>query len=121
MATLTATITSVDTTQRNFTVRGTIAATGNYTTGGDTLSLQSGDVPVNSAPIEVRIQSQATSGPTNLFEYHYVPGTTPANGKMQIFTGAAAQTALTELSSGALPAGVTGDTIGFAAVFNKFI
>lgn len=121
MATLTATVTQIDETNRNFVVRGTIAATGSYTTAGDTLSLAFGDLPVNSAPIDVIIQSRPTTGPTNMFEYNYVFGTTPANGKMQIFTGAAAQTALTELSAGALPAGVTSDIIGFTATFQKFI
>lgn len=122
MATLTAIVTQrIDETSINFIVRGTITATGSYTTAGDTLSLAFGDLPVNSPPVEVNIQSRPLTGPTNLFEYSYVFGTTAANGKMQIFTGAAAQTALTELAAGALPAGVTADVIGFTATFLKFV
>lgn len=43
-----------------------------------------------------------------------------ASQKIQIRTGAAAQSALTDLTPGALPGGVTGDTIQFYAIFKKF-
>lgn len=94
----------------------------NYVTGGDTLDLTAifGTAglpgylfPTGALPEKVEIQSvKPTSGAqTNLFVYSYVPGTTLANGKIQVFTGAAAQTALTELSAGAYPAGVLADVI----------
>lgn len=99
-----------------------ITASGNYATGGDTLDLTAlfgtaglpgYSYPTASLPEKVEILSaNPTATPqTNTFVYQYVPGTTLANGKFQVFTGAAAQTGLTELSAGAYPAGVTGDTI----------
>lgn len=48
------------------------------------------------------------------FIYQYVLSTS----KVMIFTGAAAQAALTELATAAVPAGVSGDVIGFYAIFN---
>lgn len=98
---------------------------GVYATGGDTLDLAAAfnspgmSLPVASLPLIVKIRSikPTSSAQTNLFEYNYVPGTTLQNGKVQVFTGAAAQTALTELSAGAYPAGVLADVIEIEAVF----
>ena len=122
---LAVTITDVDySAGDSFIVRGTITPSGNYPTTGDTLSFASQDqIKSGSVPKDVRIYSAkpTSAAQTNLFEYNYVPGTTIANGKMQIFTGAAAQTALTELSAGAYPAGVTSDVIQFTATFPKFV
>lgn len=121
-STVTKTITSIDSTLRTFIVRGTLAiGAGDYATPGLTTDLSSGDLPVGSPPLEVRIYSTKSPGAIALFEYQYTPGTTPANGKTQIFTGAAAQSGLAELADGATPAGVTGDTISFTATFQKFI
>lgn len=118
--TATADVYGIDETLRNFIVRGTIAvAAGDYSTAGNTLDLSGLGVPSGVVPY-VRIWSKLTPGAANLFIYSFAPGTTTANGKMQVFTGAAAQTALTELSAGAMPAGVTGDTIAFEAIFQKF-
>lgn len=94
----------------------------NYVTGGDTLDLTAlfgtaglpgYSFPTASLPEKVEFQSVLpTSTPqTNTFLYQYVPGTTLANGKIQVFTGAAAQTGFTELSAGAYPAGVLADII----------
>ena len=58
-------------------------------------------------PDTVWIQSIAGSG----FVYSY----NKANATVQIFTGAAAQAGLTELTAGPIPSGVTGDTIEFEA------
>ena len=99
-----------------------ITATGSYSTGGDTLDLTqvfgTGGLPGYSFPlaslpekIEILSVKPAATPQTNSFVYQYAPGTTLANGKMQVFTGAAAQTALTELSAGAYPAGVLADII----------
>lgn len=109
-----------DITQRLVTVYGTVTWTANpdtYSTGGNTLSFAGSCQWADNPPVEVKMWSAATSGPTNLYIYSYVPGTTSANGKAQIFTGAAAQTALTELSAGAVPSGVSGDTIACKVVF----
>jgi hypothetical protein len=103
---------------------GTITPTGTYPTTGDTLSFAGLDqIKSGQVPTYVRIWSArpTSSAQTNLFVYNYVPGTTQANGKMQVFTGAAAQTALTEFSTASYPAGVTADTIQFEAVFSKLV
>lgn len=124
LGTLAITISNVVATFTTYEVYGTITPTGNYATGGDTLSFASQDqIKSSSLPTQVEIYSahSTTTPQTNMFVYNYAPGTSQANGKMQVFTGAAAQTALTELSAGAYPAGVTADTIQFHATFPKNI
>jgi hypothetical protein len=101
-----------------------------YVAGGDTLDLTQlmgllagapgSTLPTFEAVAKVEIQSvrpQGAANSANLFVYSYAPGTTLANGTMQVFTGAAAQTALTELTAGNYPAGVTTDTIQGEAYF----
>jgi hypothetical protein len=100
-------------------VYGKIVATGNYVTGGDTLSFAGLDaIKSNSIPVLVSISSQSSGG----FEYRFVPGTTMANGKMQSFgqqptSATTGVIAMSEVAAGAYPAGVTGDVIVFEAVF----
>lgn len=96
------------------------ASPGTYATGGLTMSFANFDaVKSSSLPVLVEIKSAhpAASAQANLYVYSYAPGTSIADGTVQIFTGAAAQTALTELSAGATPAGVSGDTIVVHAYF----
>jgi hypothetical protein len=101
-----------------------------YVAGGDTLDLTQLFNTASSAPGEllptfeavlaVRIFSARPvlgTGYAGLFIYHYAPGTTLANGTMQIFTGAAAQAALTELSAGNYPTNVGNDVILAEAIF----
>ena len=65
-----------------------------------------------SQPIMVYFTSVGGSG--------YIYGWNKSTNKFQIFTGAAAQAALTELTNGAaIPAGVSGDVIEFDADFAK--
>lgn len=98
-----------------------VAASGNYVTGGDTLNLATaGQDPLFAGIVADVIASQ---GPTNLDvwseggnlanHYYAIPGTTPANNKVKIDSAFN-----TELSAGAYPAGVTGDTIVGEASFN---
>lgn len=92
-----------------------------YVAGGDTLDLTQivatllGQVlPTYDLASQVMIISARPSGAANnanMFEYSFAPGTTLKNGTMQVFTGAAAQTGLTELTAGNYPVGVTTDTI----------
>jgi len=94
-------------------VHGTAKLTNtvNYATGGDPFSLAGIDlIKASGLPFKVFIIS-GLAGQTNLFEYNYAPGTTLANGKLQVFTGAAAQTAMTELNAGAYPAGCLADIL----------
>jgi hypothetical protein len=101
-----------------------------YVAGGDTLDLTQlfnllssapgGVLPTFEGVAKVEFQSNRPAGAANngnLYEYSYAPGTTLQNGTMQVFTGAAAQTGLTELAAGNYPAGVTTDVIQGEAQF----
>ncbi len=117
-----------------FYITPTNVNTGNnanpYVAGGDTLDLTQlfnlassapGRIlPTFELPVKVEIQSvrpQGAANNANEYIYSFAPGTTLVNGAMQIFTGAAAQTALTELAAGNYPAGVLNDTIQAEALF----
>ncbi len=98
-------------------VYGTIAASGNYATGGDTLDFTtiqgkgaySRVFQASALPVQVAVYG--TTGDS----YGFVPGTTLANGKVKINTASN-----TELGAGAYPARITGDTgLFFEAVFAK--
>ena len=131
MASATATVTvntypkGLTSDQRFLHVFGTIAISASpatYTTGGLALNfnpLSNGengfiqlDVP-NTTPVQVYIDSVGGG----LFEY----GWNKANNTIQIFAasaGAAGSAPFAELGNGvAIPAGVSGDTIAFEAVF----
>jgi len=98
-----------------------IVGSGNYVPGGIPVTSPKAPVVVGlgqsaSYADRVPVVSQLNSSTGSGFQYSYNPTTQ----KMQIFTGAAAQSPLTELSAGALPAGVTGDTISFELIFPRF-
>lgn len=121
----------VDTSQRRTTISGQAAiqaSPATYTTGGlgtattgalnwqalvDQLTGAAVIVETTaSQPIMVYFTSVGGSG--------YIYGWNKSTNKFQIFTGAAAQAALTELTNGAaIPAGVSGDVIEFDADFAK--
>lgn len=102
-----------------------------YVAGGDTLDLTQllgsltsdapgGVLPTVSLPAKVEFQSARPKGNADsnkLFCYSYAPNTTLANGTMQVFTGAAAQSPLTELTAGNYPAAVLDDVIQGEAYF----
>lgn len=118
------TITFVSADKNTFKIYGSLAltGTGNYVTGGIPLSFAGLDrLKSRALPLKVEVMTAqpAATPNTAFFTYSFAPGTTMANGTLQIFTGAAAQSGLAELSAGALPAGVTGDVITFEAVFVK--
>lgn len=107
----------------------TFKLTGNYPLHGDPLDLTllfattaggpGASLPTGSLPIKVEFQSVLSGGQTAAYIYQYSPGTTLANGTVQLFTGAAAQSGLTEFTAGAYPAGVLADTIQGEAIFPK--
>jgi hypothetical protein len=120
MAGTTATITpsaypnGYDNTQRMQHVYGTVAIGASpltYATGGVALSWKiEGIKSTSQLPIWVEFISFGGSG------YQYAWEKT--GNTIQILTGAAAQSPLTELTNGAaIPAAVSGDTISFHAVF----
>lgn len=89
------------------------ASPATYTTGG---FVPTYPVQINTStpqsPIMVYVESVKGSGYTYLWNQ--------TTGKVQIFTGAAAQSAATELTSGAaIPAAVSSDTIQYEAHFLK--
>src|SRR5713226_545402 len=77
-------------------VYGTLAFSGSYATNGDALDFGPVVGFSNKQPLNVDITGIAGF----YYEYDYVAK------KLRVRTGAAAQTALTELTAGAYPAGV---------------
>lgn len=82
-----------------------------YSTGGVPVNLAIPQIKATRTPIVVYIQG--LSG----YSYVYVPGSNASNGAVKVFTGAAGQSPFTELAAGAIPAGISGDTITFEAFF----
>lgn len=118
---VTPTIDKIDNTQSLIHVYGSLAVgAGDYAADGLAVSFL-GLVIASDPPLSVEISSQplVADATTGQYVYGWAKGTTQANGKMQIFTGAAAQSPLTELSDGATPAAVVADRIRFHAVFNR--
>lgn len=88
-------------------VVGTIVASSTYATGGDTLSFASLGINSSQPPFWVKFNS------LNGYSYVYAAGGgTQATGLMRANTASN-----TELAAGAYPAGITGDTIQFYALF----
>lgn len=99
-------------------VVGTIVMAGAYVANGDPIVWQNA---VDSRPGFIALMTQNQPDYARIegiagFVYTY----NPTNQKIGLRTGAAAQAALTEFTPGALPGGVTGDTITFYAIFKKF-
>lgn len=119
---VTGTVTDVDFTGNAVIITGFLAvAAGDYAAGGlvvDITAFSYGagkSVPPMGLPLFVHLESQplVASATAAMFVYGWLRGTTLKNGQMQIFTGAAAQSGLAELSNGASPAGVVADHIRF--------
>lgn len=113
-ATLNSTVQPIlDTTQSSQIVRGFIALTDTYTSGGDTLDISG--YPVQSAqPPEIVLfteQPSASVAPSG-YLFYYQPGTTPANGKIRVTSAAG-----TEVSAGAYPAALLAANVQFLALF----
>lgn len=127
-ATATPTVTSTSFTNSAIQVGGTIVVTGDpatYLAGGLTLDFTKGwpagqSLPASAPPRNVEIRSAKANG-TSLFLYKYNPGTTAANGKLQIFDqDAVDENPLDEFDTGtAVVVGISGDTIQFNASFAK--
>jgi hypothetical protein len=93
------------------------AAADTYDEGGLDVNLNNPLIKSSRAPIKFTAQGRGTA--QVLFEYRYVPGTNNTNGLLRVFgSGANADDPLSELAdNAAIPAGVSGDTIEFEAVF----
>ena len=89
-------------------VLGTLAigaSPGTYSTGGIAFPLKDPLIKAQRAPQKVSVSGIAG------YQYAYVAGTDNTNGKLKILAST------TETSSGAMPAGISGDTIQFEAMF----
>lgn len=97
-------------------VTGTVAASGNYATGGDTLDLsQFPVVSSTQAPVQGTAWMDGLAG----YDYVFTPGAAQNSGKVKIFQQGSSAGAFPELASGAYPAAITGDTITFYGIFKK--
>ena len=86
-------------------VQLSLVLSGNYTSGGDTLNLQSLGIQGNSIPAYMVLRSTSPTAAQTLNNYIWVKGTTTANGLVRCFVGTA------EVATGAYPAAVSGDTV----------
>lgn len=105
-----------DTTMRRKITYGAVAISASpatYLTNGLVFSFAAPVFDVSSqSPITMQVYSISGGG----YTYEYVAST----GKVKVLTGAAAQSPLTELTTGgAIPAGVSGDVIEYKAEFLK--
>jgi hypothetical protein len=97
-------------------VTGTAAASGNYSTGGDTLDLsQFPLIATTQAPIQGTAWMDGLAG----YDYVFTPGSAMNNSKVKIFQQGASAGAFPELAAGAYPAAITSDTITFYGIFKK--
>jgi hypothetical protein len=98
-------------------VSGTVAASGNYVTGGDTLDLsQFPLIAAAQAPILGTAWMDGLAG----YDYVFSAGATLNANKVKMFACAATlQAAFPELAAGSYPAAISGDTITFYGIFKK--
>jgi len=109
---------AIDVTQQEFIVDGTVVFAGSYPTNGDTLSFAGLGIPSNQIPNKVELfEATPAPGPASGFGFLYLPGTTQANGLVELFNGTTQQTAGTYASI----LTQTGFVLRFRAWFPKFI
>jgi hypothetical protein len=112
--TITITPANVDGSGSNFTYAvATLAFSGNYPTGGDTLDFTQ---VADKLPSTQIIQAFAESQNGNPGYYVAIAGTALNNWKLKAFTGGG-----TEISAGAYPAGVTSDIVQLAITARKLL
>jgi hypothetical protein len=99
-------------------VSGTVAASGNYSTGGDTLDLsQFPLVAATQPPIQGTGWIDGLAG----YNYIFVPGAALNSNKVKVFQQGASAGAFPELASGAYPGAITADTVTFYGIFKKLV
>lgn len=95
---------------------GTVAASGTYASGGDTLDLSQFPILGSSqAPIQGTAWLDGLAG----YDYVFSAGSALNSGKVKIFQQGASAGAFPELAAGAYPGAITGDTITFYGIFKK--
>jgi hypothetical protein len=97
-------------------VAGTVAASGNYATGGDTLDLSQFPIIASTQP-----PTLGTAWMDGLagYDYVFIPGAAMNSGKVKIFQQGSSAGAFPELASGTYPGAIAGDTITFYGIFSK--
>jgi hypothetical protein len=118
-----ASITNVDATQNSFIVEGTISTSGSYPGSGhgDVLSFAGFDQIKSTKPprlVEVYEQPPAGTAISGL-SYSFAPGTTQANGKVEVLVSGLQGAGLQELGN-VTYASVGAANINFRAEFPKF-
>jgi len=99
-------------------VAGTVTASGNYSTGGDTIDLsQFPIVPATQAPIQGTAWMDGLAG----YDYVFFPGSAMNNGKVKIFQQGSSAGPFPEIAAGAYPSAVTTDTITFYGILKKLL
>ena len=97
-------------------VAGTVAASGSYTTGGDTVDLsQFPIIGTTQPPIQGTAWMDGLAG----YDYVFIPGAALNSGKVKIFQQGSGAGAFAELAAAAYPSAITGDTITIYAIFKK--
>lgn len=97
-------------------VSGTVAASGNYSTGGDALDLSQFPVIATTQP---PVQGTAWMDGLSGYDYVLIAGSAMNSSKVKVFQQGASAGAFPELAAGAYPSAITGDTITFYGIFKK--
>jgi len=99
-------------------VAGTVAASGNYTTSGDTLDLSQFPIVASTlAPIQGTAWMDGLSG----YDFVYYPGSAMNNGLVKIFQQGSCAGPFQELAASAYPSAIGSDTITFYGIFKKLL
>lgn len=117
---MTAVLQNISKNQDRIIVDGTITLAGNYTTNGVALDLSHLGVPSNSKPTVFSAWSTVNQGAAILLDtYNYVPGTSQANGMLQIGVANAEMAAAAFAAT--TPCNAAGFVLHFQAEFPAFI
>lgn len=111
-------VTTVDATQQGIVVEGTLALSGSYTTGGDTVNFAAiPQIVANSnARGMIEIDEQPANGTTPQgYLFYLIAGSNLSNWLLWIATAVGQPP--TQLGAGAYAAGLTSSTIQFRAYF----
>src|SRR5271169_5206145 len=99
-------------------VAGTVAASGSYSTGGDTLDLsQFPLIAATQPPVQGTAWMDGLAG----YDYVFIPGSAMNNGKVKVFAQGASAGAFPELAAGSYPGAITADTVTFYGIFKKLL
>ncbi len=98
-------------------VIGTLVLSGSYAQNAEALSFA--NTPLQSTG---NVKYLEITGRNSGYLYQYAKGASRDVGIIRIWqTGAALSGAFAQLGAGALPAGITGDTLDFYAIFDALI